>query len=70
MYCRDTCGPCFSDEDLCLFGDYGSGGRYGVERGGLSCLNNYERTNVQNVFTELLTAQYFKVDEYEVYKLE
>ena len=40
------------------------------ENGGFSDLNSFDRTDVADRDTELMGRYSFKVDEYEVYKLE
>ena len=68
IYCDRAYGPMFGGSALRIYGDYGDGGKQG--RGGCSDMGYYDKTGVVNRDTELMGTEYFKVDEYEVYKLE
>ena len=64
-----VCGPLFNC-GVELAGDYGQGDGYVTGCGGHSWIINYDHAGVADVATELMGAEHFKVDEYEVYKLE
>ena len=68
MKCHQTLGPNFGYSGLGVYGDYSTG--VGTHPGGYSWMISYDQSGVRDRETELMGSQYFKVDEYEVYKLE
>ena len=70
MHCHKDYGPIFGgDGDLAVCGDY-AGWWLWNDRGGCSEMRDYDTNGVADKYTELMDSKYFKVDEYEVYKLE
>ena len=61
-------GPRFGEGDIHMHGEYQHG--HGQNQGGYSRVWSYDRVGASNLQTELLGNSFFKVDEYEVYKLE
>lgn len=68
LRCRRDLGPVFGKNDLAVEDDYCGGTKGGA--GGSSAISAYERGGVFSNSTELMGSKNFKVDEYEVYKLE